>query len=304
MCRNNHLPPNKNKKVTVFTPAYNRGYILYRCYEGLKRQTCGDFEWLIVDDGSTDNTGEIVEKWMKEDIVGIRYFKRENGGKQRAHNYGVELCETELFICVDSDDYLTDNAIKNFVSHWETLKDKDHISGIAAIKGYDEHTPIGGCLFPGNVQTSTLLDLYRKHKFKGETALLYRTDILKQFKFDVADGEKFIGESYVYSQIDQKYSMSLLPEILNICEYFPDGYTANIFKIIKENPIGYKLLNKQAVTYSVAFKEKYINTMKYVIGCKLCGENCFNQTPSKIFTVLTYIPAVFFCWKRYGKDVQ
>jgi glycosyltransferase involved in cell wall biosynthesis len=293
MCQNN------KKRITVFTPTYNRGYIVHRCYESLKSQTCDDFVWLIVDDGSTDNTKELVDKWVKENNVDIRYFKQENGGKQRVHNYGVDLCDTELFICVDSDDSLTDNAIEELLSHWDNVKNDENICGIASIKGYDKNNPIGGCFFPQNIKKSTLLDLYRKHKFKGETALLYRSDILKQFKFSVADGEKFISEKYVYSQIDQKYSLALLPQILNICEYLPDGYSANIRKLSKDNPIGYMLVNKQAVTYSITVKEKYINTIKYIIGCKLCGENCFTTAPSKILTAFAYFPAMFLYKKLY-----
>jgi len=288
-----------NKKITVFTPTYNRGYILSRCYESLKRQTCDDFEWLIVDDGSDDNTFELVAGWIGECIVEIRYFSQINGGKQRAHNYGVDLCGTELFICVDSDDYLTDNAIEVLLSHWEKIKNQNNICGIASVKGFAQNNPIGGYFFPENIKKSTLLDLYRKYKFKGEAALLYRSDILKQFKFDVASGEKFIGETYIYSQIDQKYELSLLPEILNICEYLPDGYTKNKRKLLKNNPVGYMILNKQAVGYSVTFTEKYINMIKYIVGCKLCGENCFVNPLSKILTVLAYMPAMFFYRKLY-----
>jgi len=109
------------KRITVFTPTYNRAYILNRLYESLKKQSSKSFLWLIIDDGSTDNTEELVNAWIRENIIEIRYYKQENGGKQRAHNKAVELCDTELFICVDSDDYLTENAIEGVFLTQKTI---------------------------------------------------------------------------------------------------------------------------------------------------------------------------------------
>ena len=289
-----------SKIITVFTPTYNRAYILHRLYQSLKRQTCSDFEWLIVDDGSTDNTAELAGEWIKENIIKIRYFKQANGGKQRAHNYGIELCGTELFINVDSDDYLTDNAIEEHLLLWDSIEDKESVSGILSMRGKDADTPIAGRWFPENVRYSTSADIYRKHKYKGDSVLLHRTDILRRFPFYVADGEKFMGESYVWQQIDQEYVMAVLPKITYICEYLPDGYSANVRKLLKNNPIGYRILNRQMVVYSVTFTERYVNMMRYIIACKLSKVGCMEDSPSKFLTVLAYIPAMFFYWKLYG----
>lgn len=287
------------KRITVFTPTYNRAYIMNRLYESLKRQTDQSFIWLIVDDGSTDNTEELVYMWMSENIIEISYIKQKNGGKQRAHNKGVELCDTELFICVDSDDYLTDNAIECFLKKWDTIKDNEKVSGIVALRGISPNKPIGSYL-PKGIEFSTLSDLYRKYKFNGDTALLYRSDILKAFPFYVADNEKFIGESYVYMQIDQKYTLCLLNKILYICEYLPDGYTLNVRKLIKDNPRGYMILNRQAVVYSKSLKEKYLNTIRFLIGCILCKEqHPFLNAPNKLLAILSYIPAKILVWKWY-----
>lgn len=238
----------ENKRITVFTPTYNRAYILNRCYESLKRQTNKLFIWLIIDDGSTDDTEDLVNKWISEGLIEIKYYKQNNGGKQRAHNKGVELCNSELFICMDSDDFLVDNAIERFISTWDSIDDKKIISGIVALKGINKGMPIGTSM-PQELKLAPLNDLYEKYGFKGDTALLFRTDILKRFPFFVAEGEKFIGEGYVYLQIDQLYNLFILNEIVYICEYLPDGYSSDVRKLTKDNPKSYMVLKRQATFF-------------------------------------------------------
>ncbi|MGG3940327.1 glycosyltransferase family 2 protein [Peribacillus psychrosaccharolyticus] len=289
----------EKKRVTVFTPTYNRAYILDRVYESLKIQTNQSFVWLIIDDGSTDHTYELINEWLTENYIKIQYFKQKNGGKQRAHNKGVELCDTELFICVDSDDFLPENAIDSFISIWDSIEEKSELSGIVALRGYDRNTPIGTSM-PNNLKISPLNDLYNKHGFTGDTALLFRTDILRRFPFYVADGEKFIGEGYIYNQIDQDYSMYIENTILYIGEYLNDGYTANVKKLTKENPKSYTVLKRQAVTLSKTFKSRYLNTVKYLIGCILSKErHPIQNAPFKYIAIFAYPPALFLYWKWY-----
>jgi len=288
-------------QITVFTPTYNRAYILNRLYESLKRQTCDSFFWLIVDDGSFDNTDSLVNSWINENIIKIRYYRQLNGGKQRAHNRGVELCDTELFICVDSDDYLTDNAIEIFISTWNSLENKENISGIVALRGRDLHNPLGTWM-PNNIKLSSLSDLYDKYRFRGDTALLFRSDILKKFPFFVVEEEKFIGEGYVYIQIDQLYSLYLLNKIVYLCEYLGDGYTSNVRKLIKDNPQGYKILNKKKALLSKRVKNKYLNTIRYIIGCILSNDkHPIKNAPYKIFAILSYPPAIILYLLFYRK---
>jgi glycosyltransferase involved in cell wall biosynthesis len=288
-----------NKRITVFTPTYNRAYTLNRGYESLKKQTNKSFIWLIVDDGSTDNTEELVKTWISEGHIEIRYYKQKNGGKQRAHNKGVELCDTELFICVDSDDYLTIDAIEIFISTWDSIKEKKGISGIVALRGRDLKTSIGTRM-PTHIRKSSLDDLYNKFGFRGDTALLFRTHILKNYPFYVAEGEKFIGEGYVYLQIDQKYSLYVLDKVLYICEYLEDGYTTNLRKLIKNNPKGYMVINRQAALLSKSIKRKYITSIKYMIGCILSKEKQpIKNAPYKLLAILACPPAILICILRY-----
>ena len=289
----------EKKRITVFTPTYNRAYLLNRLYESLVRQTNQSFVWLIVDAGSTDNTKEFVNDCIFRDLIEIRYFKQENGGKQRAHNKAVELCETELFICVDSDDFLTEIAIEKFLSIWDRIEQKSELSGIVALKGHDINKPLGTSM-PNNLKISPLNELYNKYGFTGDTTLLFRTDILKKFPFYVAEGEKFIGEGYIYIQIDQYYSMYIVNEVLCICEYLNDGYTANVKRLTKENPKSYTVLKRQAVVLSKTFKSKYLNTVKYQIGCILSEErHLIQNAPYKWIAIFAYFPALFSYWKWY-----
>lgn len=287
--------------ITVFTPTYNRAYVLDRLYESLKGQTNDSFIWLIVDDGSTDNTQNLVQTWINENIINIRYYKQENGGKQRAHNKGVELCNTELFICVDSDDYLTEDAIDIFISTWNSINNKDKISGIVALRGKDIDKPIETWM-PQNIKMATLNDLYYRYGFKGDAALLFRTHVLKQFPFVVAEGEKFIGEGYVYIQIDQHYCLHILNKILYICEYLEDGYTSNVRRLTKNNPKGYIILNRQKALLSKSIKNKYLNIIRYMIGCIISKEkHPIKNSPYKVLALLSYPPALVLYFLRYRK---
>lgn len=265
------------KKLTIFTPTYNRAYTLPMLYESLKNQTNKEFCWLIVDDGSTDDTGSLVKDWQNEAIIDIDYIYQKNGGKMRAHNVGVNNCKSELFFCVDSDDYLTNNAVETILFEYEKNElSSNGFAGIIAYKGKDNVTPLG-TEFPNGVTISTLNGIYDKG-FKGDTSLIFKTDVIKQYPFEVAEGEKFITENSAYYKIDKNYKYHLVRKVLTICEYLEDGYSRSIEKLKKNNPLGYvnyynmlicnekKLFKK--IKYSIALGEvlflaKLKNKKKY-----------------------------------------
>ena len=225
--------------LTIFTPTFNRVSTLPTLYGSLCRQTCKDFKWLIIDDGSTDNTESVVTEWMSENKVDITYVKQPNGGKMSAHNRGVELCDTDYFFCVDSDDYITDNAVEVIYRCLPNCID-ELICGLVAYRAMG-HKGAYEVLsrFPrqGN---STLSELY-KLGFKGETSLIFKTRVLREYPFPIIKGEKFITEAYVYNQIDKKYKLFLVDEALTYCEYLPDGYTGNALLLQLRYPMGWCL---------------------------------------------------------------
>lgn len=246
------------KEITVFTPTYNRAYILKKLYDSLVSQTEKNFEWLIVDDGSTDNTRELIEKWISEKKIDIRYFYQENQGKPIAFNNGVKNSNCKYFFCVDSDDYLTENAIQIISEEIKKIRN-DKISGIIALRGINYNQTIGTHM-PRNVKYSSLKNLYEKYKFKGDTALVYKTEILRQYPFKLQNQEKFIGECFVYDQIDEKYEMLLMDKIIYICKYLEDGYTKNTIKILKKNPYSYMVMKLQSskVSKNILYKIKHM----------------------------------------------
>ncbi len=265
-------------KLTVFTPTYNRAGLLKRAYESLLRQTSDDFEWLIVDDGSTDNTKEVVEEWIKEGKIRIRYHFCENGGKMRAHNIGAGLAETELFLCLDSDDYITNNAVELINTTWDSImkrSDSDKICGIVAHKGKSEQELLSGVPFP-QLETSGLYNLYL-NGFRGETTLIFRTDVLKKYPFPEIEGEKYVPEDYVYDKIDRNYVLFLLDEIITVCEIVSEGYTDSVKKLKRENKIAWYMYYEQRAKITPKSLLRYKYLAYYAVYAKRTGKSIWSD---------------------------
>lgn len=279
------------KKLTIFTPTYNREKLLPRLYDSLKRQTSKDFVWLIVDDGSTDNTTQLIDGFVSESVVDIRYYKRENGGKMRAHNDGVRLCETPYFLCVDSDDYIADTAVEKLVSTISKCNDKK-IAGIISHKGKSETELLSGVEFPENVDISTLYGLYLKG-FKGETTIMFVTDVIAKYPFPEIEGEKYVPEDYIYDKIDAEYEYIVLNEITTICEIVSEGYTDSVVKLKKNNPVAFYLYYEQraVITPFSVLKIKYAGF--YVKYAKKCKKPIFKTKLSNVFVLIGLIASVF-----------
>ena len=223
--------------LSIITPTYNRAYILPKCYESLKKQKCLDFEWIVIDDGSTDNTEELIKSFIEDKIINVKYVKQKNAGKHVAHNKGAELAQGEMFLCLDSDDQLTEDAVLVVKQFWaENLTEK--YTGILAKRGeIKSRQPICGN-WDENLSSSTMFDLFNEHGFKGDTALFFKTDILKKEKFVFFDGEKFIPETALYCEIDKYGEMLLLDKVLYLTEYLPDGLTAKYHSLLTKCPNG------------------------------------------------------------------
>lgn len=275
------------KAMTIFTPTYNRAYKIGDLYESLLAQTCQDFCWLVVDDGSTDDTRQVIQGFIDEGKLDITYVWQENGGKQRAHNTGVERCDTELFFCVDSDDELIPTAVEECLMLWKMRRDDAHIAGIIALCGTSKDSPLG-TWFPEGLESTTMWDLYYKRHHRGDTSLIYRTAVLRQYPFVVEPGEKFIGETYVYHQIDQRYELAVLPHVIRTTEYLPDGYTKNVRKVTRDNPVGYMRLKRDYIDYADTFLLKLEETALYLVGAYFAG--CFGKAyrglPNRIVSTL------------------
>ena len=288
------------KALTIFTPTYNRAYILPQLYSSLTRQTNTDFEWLVVNDGSVDDTEEIVKSWIDEGIVEIRYIKQDNGGKMKAHNTGVQNTDAELFFCVDSDDYIVDTAVDTILNRWNSLgaSEKKDLAGMVGYRG-SMPSKSSGNEFPIGVARDTLQGFYKKG-FSGETSLIFRVSVIKEYKFPIIGNEKFITEAYVYDQIDQKYQLYAIPEVLTIFEYRADGLTQNVLKTLFCNPCGYVAFNIQRGNFAKTTKACFMHYMRATAFARFTQNVEMPICPTRTFLYGISYPFgwLFYLYKR------
>jgi len=227
--------------ITVFTPTYNRAYRIGSLYDSLKRQTSKDFEWIVINDGSSDNTNELFNKWLGEDNgFKIIYKEVPNGGKHRAINMGVGMASTDAFFIVDSDDYLTDDAISKVSGWFDQISDNESFAGVSGLRCDVNMQPIGGVPnFDGDYVDCTNLQRYL-YNLLDDKAEVYKTSVLKRYPFPEFDGEKFVPEPVVWEHIARDgYMIRWYKEIVYVCEYLEDGLTASSHKKFMENPKGF-----------------------------------------------------------------
>lgn len=259
-------------KITVFTPTYNRAYIIENLYRSLQRQSCMAFEWLVVDDGSADETEQLFAKWAQEEnVFAIRYYKQENGGKCRAINRGLEMAQGELFFTVDSDDYLTDDALEKILQ-WDAELPKDQkYCGFAGNRGVTaDSTP--NRLFEGGYLDGTALDRYGSKrelygKVDGERAYVFYTDIHRKYMYPEFPGEKFLTEAVTWDLMAYEgYKMRFYNDIIWIWEYKEDGLTKAGYKVFLDNPQGTGLFFRQKAKF-LNYSAKDILGMWYGFTC-------------------------------------
>jgi glycosyltransferase involved in cell wall biosynthesis len=275
-----------NTILTVFTPTYNRAYTLQRCYESLNRQTCKNFTWLIIDDGSEDNTKELVKNWINEGHLTIRYHYQVNQGMHGAHNTAYELINTELNVCIDSDDYMADDSVEKIISFWDKYGN-DQVAGLVGLDAKHNGEIIGSFL-PEKVRVSTLYELYARHKVSGDKKLVYRTDLLKKTPaYPIFPGEKYCPLSYKYLLIDQEFPLLIMNEVLCYVEYLEDGSSLNMINQYKKNPRGFSFFRSVAMQYAPTYRDCFREAIHYVSSNLLVREFKFlNHSPKKITTLL------------------
>ena len=274
------------KTLTIFTPAYNRAYTLHLGYEALLRQTCQDFEWLIIDDGSTDNTRELVAEWIKENKIPIRYHYQKNQGMHGAHNTAYRLITTELNTCIDSDDYMPDDAVEKIVTFWKKYGSNE----VAGIIGLDAD-------FQGNIigttftEEQTTLGGFYAQGGKGDKKMIYRTEIINKYpEYPLFKGEKYVSLGYKYELIDQDYSLLTLNEVLVKVEYRPDGSSMNMFRQYIKNPQGFAFIRKSSMQLAPTAKRRFMEAIHYVSSSLILKNKRFLQESPKKFLTLCAIP--------------
>ena len=249
------------KTLAILTPAYNRAYIITKLYESLARQTCDDFTWYIIDDGSTDETEETVKSFSNEQF-NIVYVKKTNGGKHTALNEGLNLIQEELTFIVDSDDYLSDDAVETVVNDWSKYRKDSTISGLSYYKLYTNGKIVGTQYGHSADFVDTYTNVRVNNAVTGDKAEVYRTDILRAHPFPVFAGEKFLSEAIVWNAISKSgYSLVFISKGIYFCEYLPDGLTSSGRKYRLQNPLGTMEHAKSFLYRKVRFKYR----MKYML---------------------------------------
>lgn len=276
----------KNKALTVFTPAYNRDYSIHLCYESLCRQTCKDFVWLVVDDGSTDNTAQLIREWQSKDNgFEIRYVYKKNGGMHTAHNTAYENMDTELSVCIDSDDYMTDDAVEKIVNCWKE-HGSDKYAGVIALDIFENGDVIGLPLETDRFDTT--LGGYYSRGGRGDKKLIYRNDVMNKYPpYPEFEGEKYVSLAYKYEKADKEYTLIILNEPVCVVEYQADGSSTNMYRQYIRNPKGFAFVRKESMKDNDDIKDVFRNCIHYVSSSIISKNARFiSESPKKLMTVL------------------
>ena len=292
----------ENKTLTVFTPAYNRAHTITRTYESLCRQTSKDFEWLVIDDGSTDNTRELVEKWIEEDKIPIRYIYQQNQGMHGAHNTAYKNIDTELNTCIDSDDYMPDDAVEKICSFWKK-HGSDRYAGIIGLD-VTESSKVIGTSFPAGLKETTLGDFYLQGG-SGYKKLVYRTSVIRQYpEYPLFEGERYVGLAYKYMLIDQDYKLLTLNEPLVVVEYQGDGSSVNMYRQYWNNPNGFAFFRKTEMMTTKSVKRRFMVCIHYVSSSFIAKNKHFiKESPRKLTTILA-IPFGYLLYRYIAHKVK
>jgi len=242
------------KFLTIFTPTYNRAYILPKLYNTLKNQADKNFVWLIVDDGSSDETKELVQSFKDENLIEIQYIFQENKGKHFALNNGLRNTKTEFFCVIDSDDYLGDNVIEEMEVLSKKIENDNQIAGFTFIR-FSEKTNFHKEKY-GKKEWIVSGRAEYDWEFPGEMIYCYKTKIHQQFYFPEFEGEKFCPESLVLRRIERKYKILFTDKVLAFGDYLDDGLMSNYYQLLLKNPKSSLLNIKERFQDHLTQKEK------------------------------------------------
>ena len=289
------------KTLTVFTPAYNRAHTIGRTYKSLCQQTCKDFKWLVVDDGSTDNTKELIKGWIAEGIIEIDYLYQENQGMHGAHNTAYRNIDTELNTCIDSDDYMPDDAVEKILSFWKQYG-SDKVAGIIGLDATADGSIIG-LKFPEGLTTTTLRGYYERLHGSGDKKMIYRTEVVKKYpQYPLFEGERSVGLAYLYNMIDADYELLVSNDVYVIVEYQDDGSSRGMWNQYWKNPKGFAFLRKFDMVQTKSWKRRIQDNIHYVSHSIRSKNNRFlMESPMKWLTFLCIVPGIILYYINKDK---
>ena len=276
-------------QLTVFTPAYNRADLLPRCFESMKRQTRKDFIWMIIDDGSTDNTGDLVRSWQAENPdFPLEYYYKENGGLHTAYNEAIAHIETPLCVCIDSDDFMPDDAVEKILRFWEE-KGSDQVAGIVGLD-FDLDGKCIGDPLPQQERVNLIDLLIGKYPIvNGDRTNVVRTELYKKYApMPIFPGEKNFNPHYMHLQISQEYDFMVLNENLRFVDYQPGGMSNSMWKQYRNSPNSFAETRKLYLSFpGTGLKFRFKHCIHYVSSCLLAKKKHFiKESPAKLLTLL------------------
>lgn len=276
-------------RLTVFTPAYNRADLLPRCFEAMKRQTNKEFIWMIIDDGSTDDTRELVAGWQREPLdFQIIYHYKENGGLYTAYNEAIAHIDTELCVCIDSDDFMPDDAVEKILTFWDA-HGSEKVAGIVGLD-YDLEGNVIGDPLPDQPTVNLIDLLVGKYKLKnGDRTNVVRTAMYKKFApMKVFPGEKNFNPHYMHLQISLEQDFLVLNENLRFVDYQPGGMSDSVIWQYRNSPKSFAETRKLYLTFpNTGFKFRFRQCIHYV-SSSIIGKNgrFLKESPAKALTLL------------------
>ena len=270
--------------ISIVTPSYNRAHLLERLFKSLCQQTNQNYEWILVDDGSTDNTEDIAH-YLKESNsykknFPFKYIKKENGGKHTALNRGIQEAQGEMILLLDSDDSLPPTSIETINQYYEQIKYDSSFGGVAGYMAHHDGTVIGQCATKGVIDANSL-DYHYQYGATGDMCEVFKTSVLKEFPFPEIEGEKFVPEALVWNRIAQKYKLRWFQEVIYYRDYLEGGLTDKIIKIRMKSPISTTTCYQELCTFNVPTKVKFRSAINYW-RFRMCGSSHkFPQLSSK-----------------------
>lgn len=271
------------RTLTVFTPTYDRAHLLPRLYESLCVQTDKDFEWLVIDDGSRDGTEDLVRAWMAEGRIPIRYEWQANQGMHGAHNTAYRLVETELNMCIDSDDAMPPNAVATILELWRCM-DRTRLAGIIGLDATFDGKLIGTRF---ESEETTITDFYAKGG-RGDKKLVYRTDVIRRYpEYPIFEGEKYVGLWWKYMLVDRDFRLRTTNQVLAWVEYQASGSSMNMWRQYRANPRGFAFLRRESMKHSARGSRRFVEAIHYVSSCIFSrDQRWLADSPSKSLTLL------------------
>lgn len=279
--------------LTIHTATYNRAYILPKAYESLKKQTCKDFEWIITDDGSTDNTEELVNGWIGQDNgFDIIYNKLNHVGIPRALNSGVNLAHTEWFMMLDSDDHLLPETVEKVLIWLDEIKDDESFAGI----GFARVQPDGSYMKDRHPVIDEKIGFFdathlerKEHQIDMDMCEVHRTSLMKKYPFQVWEDEFFAPEQLsLYNMALDGYKLRWRLEKLYICSYLSDGMTKND-DLVRQNPMGFAMMHNQNLLLKRPLRDDIKYTIHMIALCFYAGHpEYLNQSNNKLLTWLLF----------------